>query len=729
MKLLKKTILASVLSALLPIASFAQTTTVQAADNPADIASYWAQNNEEELRSEFENISLSWGGYVLSLGHEADETTSYSALFHAFTADFARTYGVQPQQASVNQLRDYYAKRKNDYGGELLLPTMAVWKNRPMLSIVPLPDNLDAYWGNPEQSGNTYDFMASIDREDTLYFMGAYMGSFYGHPTKQKVLKNFWKKWLKRSDNSAAKQDIIPLKRAMLSEILSHDPEYAVYELASKEIDLWPQLYVSPVTVEEQSMVQGILSSVCMDDDPTEDCARFVNYANRYKYTDNITAEVRKKLSVIYYDGNWGAGIYDEVYFDSWLYHRHWRARAALAWYYDIWHPYYWWTGRYYDPFDYRWHAYPWFWGRPPVIIVRPGHHPHPPVNHGHRPPVVRPGGHGNHGGPTAHGGHGGGHHPGAHPGTNRPGGPGSRHNGGSGRRPGGNNMGGNNHNHGGHNGNPGGNNGNPGHNPGGHGGHGGNSDVNGGNHGGNNGSHGNGGAHGGNGGHNPNNGGTITNGRPRPSDIKVDKQPISVDKQPRTNMTPGSRVNHGSSNGTVRPGNNGSNGSTVQPGNSGSNGGSVRPGRSNGSTGGTTNHQPTITRPAVINRGNIERSTNPRVTTPSTNRSVGSSSSGSSYGGSSRPSTMGTTPSRSSGSYSSPSRSSHGGSYGGSNRSSGSYSSPSRSSSGGSFGGSSRSSGGSFGGSSRSSGGGFSGGSHGGSSSGSHGGSHGGRR
>lgn len=694
MKLLKNTILASVLTALLPVASFAQTTAVQAADNSADIASYWAQNNEAELRSEFENISLSWGGYVLSLGHEADENTSYSALFHAFTADFAKTYGLQPQQASLSQLRDYYAKRKNNYGGELLLPTMAIWKNRPMLSIVPLPDNLDAYWGNPDQSGDTYDFMASIDREDTLYFMGAYMGSFYGHPTKQKVLKNFWKKWAKRSDNSAAKQDIVSLKRAMLSEILSHDPQYAVYELASKEIDLWPQLYVSPVTTEEQSLVQGILSSTCLDNDPTEDCARFVNYANRYRYTNNITAEVRKQLSVIYYDDSWNGVYYDDIYFDSWLYHRHWRARAALAWYYDIWHPYYWWTGRYYNPFDYRWHSYPWYWGRPPVIIGRPGTH-HPPVNHGHRPPVVRPGGHGNHGGPTAHGGHGGGNHPGAHPGTNRPGGPGSRNNGGSGRRPGGHGAGGNNGNHG-HN--PGGHNGNPGHNPGGNNGNHGNGGQPGHNPGGNNGNHGNGGAHGGNGGHNPNNGGTITNGRPRPSDIKVDKQPISVDKQPRTNMTPGGRVtNHGSNGGTVRPGNNGSNGGTVRPGNSGSNGGA-------------TTRPTTTTRPSVINHGNIDRST--RVTTPSTNRSVGSS-----YGGANRPSTTVTTPSRSNSSF------------GNSGRSSGSYSTPSRSSSGGSFGGSSRSSGGSFGGSSRSSGGGFSGGSHGGSSSGSHGGSHGGRR
>ena len=688
MKLLKNTILASVLTALLPIASFAQTT-AQSAGNSADIASYWAQNNEEELRSEFENISLSWGGYVLSLGHEADEATSYSALFHAFTADFARVYGVQPQQASISQLRDYYAKRKNNYGGELLLPTMAVWKNRPMLSIIPLPDNLDAYWGNPDQAGDTYDFMASIDREDTLYFMGSYLGSFYGHPTKQKDLKNFWKKWMKRSDNSAAKQDIVSLKRAMLAEILSHDPEYAVYELASKEIDLWPQLYVSPVTVEEQSLVQGILSSTCLEDDPTEDCARFVNYANRYKYTENITTEVKKQLSVIYYDGNWG-GIYDELYFDSWLYHRRWRVRAALAWYYDIWHPYYWWTGRYYYPYDYRWHSYPWYWGRPPIVVVRPGTH-HPPVNHGHRPPVVRPGGHGGnggHGGSSAHDGHGGHNRPGAHPGTNRNGGPGSRHNGGAGgRRPGGNGGGGNRGN------NPGGDNGNHGHTPGGHSG---NGDVNGGN-----GSHGNGGAHGGNGGHNPNNGGTVGNNRPRPSDIKVDKKPTNVEKRPNTNVTPGSRTNHGSTGGST----------TVRPsGNNGSTGGSVRPGRDSGTMGGST------TRPTVINHGNIERNTNTRTTTPSTNRSVGSSS-----GSSSRPSTV-TTPSRSnssvgnsgrsSGSYSTPSRSSSGGSFGGS-RSSGSYSTPSRSSSGGSFGGSSHSSGGS----------------HGSSSSGSHGSSHGGRR
>ncbi len=478
MRLCKKIVFTSLFATLLPVVSLAQTPEMSAArTSQTDLISYWVNNNESALRAELEGYSLSWGSYVLSLVHESEEATAYSALFHAFTADFAGKYGVSPQQASIALLQDYYAKRKNDYGGELLLPTMAIWHKRPLLSIVPLPDRLDAFWGNPDQAGDTYDFMAAIDRDDTFYFMSSYMGAFFGHPDSQKDLKTFWKHWQKRSDNSAAKQDILSLKRAILAEILSHDPSQAVYELASKATDLWPQLYVDPATAEEQTRVQAIISSVCLQEEPTENCARFVNYANRYGYTSTIAQDLRTRVSNTYYNGTWNVGIYyDDTYYNSWLHHRRWRVDEPFLWPYDPWYPDYYWSGIYFSFYDPRPYVWAWYWHRPPVIIHHGGHRP-PHVHHGHRPPAVHPGGHRP------------GHHPGGRPG-HRPGG--------NGHKPGG---------QGGHSHNPGAN---PGHHPGGQGGHGnhpgGHNGDNGGhghNPGGHNGDNGNPG-HGNNGGHNP---------------------------------------------------------------------------------------------------------------------------------------------------------------------------------------------------------------------------------
>ena len=679
MQLLKKTILASVIAALLPIASFAQTEEVESADDTkVDVASYWTNNNEEALESAFEDYSLSWGSYITSLGHETEESTRFSDLFHAFTADFTNKYGMQPQQAPLNLLQDYYAQRKNSYGGELLLPTMAVWKNRPMLSIVPLPDQLDSYWGNPEQAGDTYDFMASIDHEDTLYFMGSHMGAFFGHPDKRQTLERFWKKWMKRKDSSAAKQDVDALKRIMLAEVLSHDAEYAVQELAAKKVDLWPALYAKPVTVEEQARVREIISDYCLKDkdkDPftiTESCMNFAKYADHFEYTNDIVQEIRNRLA----KNKTNNSGYDEIYNSSTTYVI---VDPDLLWPYDPWYGWYYQGGSYIYWHVYRPFIYPWYWRywnpwryrhHPPVVIGRPGHHRPPTIHHGHRPPTghghgghnhgLRPGGH-NHrpGGNHYNGGFGGGNRPnpgatGHRPGGNRPGGHGG--NGGNpGHNPGGNGNGGhgNGHNPGhnpGGNGNGGHGNGhNPGHNPGGNG----------------NGGHGN---PGGNPGANPgnNNGGHANPGiTVRPPAVRDNSGRTAVEHRgATTRMNPGNIRNHTGAS-------------------SGYNGGSSRP-----SSGHST------------------------VTPPS------SRPSGSSYGGSSRPSTV--TPSRSSGnsgSYSRPSipssRPSSGGFSG--SRPSGGFSS-----------GSSRPSGGFSSGSSRSSGG-FSGGSHGGSSGGSHGGSHGG--
>ena len=528
MQLLKKTILASVIAALLPVASFAQTEEVQPADDTnVDVASYWTNNNEEALETAFEDYSLSWGSYINSLGHESEESTRFSDLFHAFTADFTTKYGVQPQQASIDLLKSYYAQRKNSYGGELLLPTIAVWKNRPMLSIVPLPDQLDSYWGQPDQAADTYDFMASIDHEDTLYYMGSHMGAFFGHPTKRKTLESFWKKWMKRADSSAAKQDVDSLKRIMLAEILSHDPEYAVQELASKKVDLWPALYTKPVTQEESSRVREIVSSYCLNDSGTvtESCMNFAKYADHFEYTNDIVQEIRNQLAKNN-QATTGAANYDEIYNSSTTYVV---VDPDLLWPYDPWYGWYYQGGVYIYWNIHRPFIYPWYWRYwnpwryrhyPPVVIGRPGHHRPPTIHHGHRPPA----GHGH-----------GGHNPGLRPGgTHRPGGhhynggfgggrPNPGGNNGNGRRPGGNghnpghNPGGN-HDNGGHGGNghnpghnpggnhdngrpggnghnPGGNGHNPGHNPGGNGHNPGHNP--GGNH--DNGGHGNPGAHPGN--------------------------------------------------------------------------------------------------------------------------------------------------------------------------------------------------------------------------------------
>ena len=674
MHLLKKTMLASLIAALLPVASFAQTEDVSPADDAAvDIQSYWAGNNEEALEEAFEDYSLSWGSYILSLGHESKESTRFSDLFHAFTADFTQKYGVPPQQATLTQLQNYYKLRKDNFGGELLLPTMAVWNNRPMLSIVPLPDQLDAYWNNPDQAADTYDYMAAIDRDDTLYYMGSHMGAFFGHPTKRKTLENFWKKWLKRDDSSAAKQDVNSLKRIMLAEMLSHDPEYAVQELASKKTDLWPAVYTQPVTEEESARVREIITDYCLKDQDqgqttvTDSCMNFAKYADHFEYTNDIVQAIREQLSK---NKAQGAANYDEIYNNSTTYVI---TDPELVWPYDPWYGWYYRSGVYiyiYTPrvfiSPWYWRYWNWYWHRP-VIIGRPGHHRPPVIHHGHRPPVVHPGHGGHHPGrpgthrpPNGRPGHGGGHHPGSNgrrPGDNH----GNQgHHGGNGDNPGHNGHNGNGHNPGGNGHNPGGNGHNPGgngHNPGGNG-H--NPGGNGHNPGGNGGSHGNGDNPGGNpptthgGNTHP---GTITNGRTRPSVTREDPKPATRSEATRE----------------------------------------IGPVRRN-----TGNIGRASTYPSSGYNGSNSR---PSTTTPSR-------SSGSSFGGSSRPS----------GSSFGGSNRSSGSSFGGSNRSSSSGRSvtPSRSS-GSSFGGSSRSSGSSFGGSSRSSGG-FSGGSHGGSSSGSRG-------
>ncbi len=698
MQLLKKTILAGMCLALLSVVSFAQTQDIESADavTQADIISYWATNNEEALEKAFADYPMSWSSYVLSLGHESKEATRLSDLFHAFTADFTSQYGMKPQQASIALLKEYYAKRKYNFGGELLLPTMAVWHNRPMLSIVPQPDQLDAYWGKPDQAGDTYDFMAQIDREDTLYFMGSHMGAFFGHPTQRKTLENFWKKWMKRSDDSAAKQDIEALKRIMLAEILSHDPEYAVQELASKKVDLWPALFVGPVTPEEQANVRNIFMTYCLKKDAdtgtvsvTESCVKFAEYADRYEYSNDLVQQIRDNLA----RNKSVNGYTDEIYTTSNVY---WVADPDLLWPYDPWYGWYYQSGvriyiHVHRPFISPWYWRYWYWSRPPVI-VRPGHHRPPTVHHGHRPPVVRPG-------------HGGGHHPGGRPGTHRPGDNGRRpsHPGGHGHNPGGNgghghnpghNPGGNGghghnpgHNPGGNGGNghnPGGNGDNPGHNPGGNGGHGHNPGHNPGgngghghnpghNPGGNGGNGHNPGGNGDNPGHNPggnggNPGGNGTNPGHRPGSITMDRTRPSVtkvDAQPATRSS------------TIRE----EGRTSINPGNIGNAG-----------------H-----RPSSRYNGASSRSSTAVPNRPSSNNN---------FGGSNRPST--TTQSRSSS-----------GSHSGGSRSSSGHPSmtPNRPSFGGVSGGSSRSSSSrSFGGHSRPSGG-----SHGGSSSGSRGSSHGG--
>jgi len=660
MRLFKKTILASVITALLPIASFAQTAQTQSADDTkANIASYWSNDNKDALESAFEDYSLSWGSYINSLGHETEETTRFSDLFHAFTTDFTERYGIQPQQASINLLQEYYAKRKNSYGGELLLPTMAVWKNRPMLSIVPLPDKLNSYWGNPDQAGDTYDFMASIDREDTLYYMGSHMGAFFGHPTSRKILENFWKKWMKRDDSSVAKQDIESLKRVMLAEILSHDPEYAVQELASKKVDLWPALYVSPVSAEEQSRIREIVSSYCLNDSGTitDSCMNFAKYADYFGYTNDIVAEIRAQLAANRAQNNNVENSYtDEVYSSSTTYVV---VDPELVWPYDPWYGWYYQSGVRFYIYSYRPFISPWYWlywnpwhhhrhYRHPVIIGRPGHHRPPTIHHGHRPPVV-------------HGGHRpghGGHRPGR-PGTHRPGG--NPPNGGGHGVHGGHGNGSNPPPNGGGHGNHGGPGGSHGNNDG-HSGHG-----NPGGHPGNNGGHG---GHGNPGGHPGNNGGNGNHGTTRPHTITGNpKAEIGPAVSRQENVT--TRMNPGSIRNATRP-------STGY--NGGNNSSSSRPNVNSGSRFGE------VSRPSMPSRPSVTPS-RPSRENP---------------GSFSRPST--------------PSRSSSGNSD--------SYSRPSAPSSrsSGEFRGSRPSGGGFSSGSSRPSGG-FSGGSHGGSHSGSHGG------
>ncbi len=450
MHLFKRAILAGLCAGLFPIASFAQITDMQSADySKADLMSYWMTNDSESMRLAFENYSLPWGSYLLGLESGASR---YTDLFQAFTADFVSRYGIAPNKADKNLLQEYYARRKSDYAGHLLLPTMALWHNYPMASIIPLANHLDAYWTNPDLAGDAYDFMADIDPEATPYYVGAHMGSFRGHPTNRYVLENFWNRWILR-EGSFAQADIDYLKQLMLEEILTHEAEYAVQELASSQTDLWPAIHVSPITQQNQSKIQSIISSYCSQTNFTTSCKTFVTYASDYGYitgipqvTTTYTVIVDPILPVIR-DPRYIVGYYWPVAYIR-----------PLLWYHH-----------------------------PPVIrprprphrphIIHPGHgrpgghkpgHPggNPPPNgggnHGGKPGHGGQGGHGDHGG---HGGHGG--QPGSNGGHGgQPGG-----NGGHGGQPGGN---------GGHGGQPGGNGGQPG----GNGGHGGQPGGNGGNNG-----------------------------------------------------------------------------------------------------------------------------------------------------------------------------------------------------------------------------------------------------
>ncbi len=447
MKLLKPILLAVLFVLAYPCVANAQTGAL-INNQQREITLAWSNHNQSYLQSVFGD-DASWTEYIRDI-EDNSFTTNYSALFNALTADFFQTYGVHPQQASMQHYRDYYANHRDDYMGDFILPTIAMWYKRPYDSIIPRYEDDNSYWQNPSVAGDTYDFLAEIDRGDTIRFIGSYMGLYYGHPSEQKILKKFWEKWEKRSSSSAAKQDIPALKRAMLEEILSHDPSYAVYELASEEMDLWPQLVVDPVTAQEQNMVTGIINAVCVQDNPTVACERFINYASRYNYINDVTVEVQERLKV----------LYPHIYF---VWYHPYPFTAYVDWYYLPLRPIF------YRPYPilprYPYHRP----GRPHRPVVGP-YHPHHP-NGGHNPgghnPGHNPGGHG--GNP---GNHPGGHHPGGHdhnPGHN-PGGHGGNpgnHPGGHGDNPG--------HNPGGHGGNPGnhpgGHGDNPGHNPGGHGG------------------------------------------------------------------------------------------------------------------------------------------------------------------------------------------------------------------------------------------------------------------
>ncbi|MBO4674582.1 MAG: hypothetical protein J5601_00625 [Elusimicrobiaceae bacterium] len=390
----------------------------------------WSNHDQSYLQSLFGD-EASWTEYIRDI-ESPSFTTNYSAFYNALTADFFQIYGIHPQQASLLQYRDYYANHRNDYMGDFILPTIAMWYKRPYGSIIPRYEDENSYWNNPSVAGDTYDFLAQIDREDVIRFVGSYMGLYYGHPTEQKVLKNFWKNWEKRDSSSAARQDIPSLKRAMLAEILSHDPSYAVYELASEEMNLWPELAVDPVTTQEQNMVTGVINAVCVQDNPTVACERFINYASRYNYINDVTVEVQERLKV----------LYPHIYF---VWYHPYPFTAYVDWYYlplrpIIYRPY-----PILPPYPYH---------RPGPRPHRPGHPPYPNGGGNH------PGGHnpsGNHHGNGGHGNNPGGH--GNHPAGHGPHNPSGNHgDGGNGGNPG---------NHPGGNGdNPGAN---PGNNPGGH--------------------------------------------------------------------------------------------------------------------------------------------------------------------------------------------------------------------------------------------------------------------
>lgn len=434
MHLFKKITLAILGATLLSTASFAQKKGIQSVDAPkVDIMSSWMNHDAQSLSSAFNGYSPTWGSYLLGLEKGA---YPYAELFNAFKADFISQYRTTPNRDSINYLQQYYEQRKNDPAGHLLLPTIAIWCNYPLTSIIPLENHLNAYWGNPDLAGDAYDLMAQIDPEETFYSVAAHMGALKGHPTNQTVLESFWTSWTNRMETSAARADVTYLKQSVLEEILkyadTYGAAYTVQELASSGSNLWPAIHVSPITPANQARVQHIISSYCTESNFSTSCKTFIDYAYAYGYITAMPQGINNYVVV--------SDPVLSVVVDPWYY----------IGYHRVIYTYPLWT---------YWHH------RPHITHPRHrphGHHPHvtPPGHAGHR--AGHPGG-GGHGHPGENKGDNPGHHPGGHGhhsgGNDNPG----HHPGGGGSSQGGNN--GHPGNHDGH--------GNNGHNPGGQGGHG----------------------------------------------------------------------------------------------------------------------------------------------------------------------------------------------------------------------------------------------------------------
>lgn len=158
MKTFKTFILFSVLATMGAISSYAQTGMKEYIDGLA--------NNKRSMV--FDAVRVAPGtleNYLRSIEDPAPETAG-SGPFDLLTSLFQELLGGKdPSQASMEEYQEFYEAMKSYPAGKLVLPTIAIWKNKTTDGLAPFRHQNSPFWADPEQAAKMYNTMAAVDNE------------------------------------------------------------------------------------------------------------------------------------------------------------------------------------------------------------------------------------------------------------------------------------------------------------------------------------------------------------------------------------------------------------------------------------------------------------------------------------------------------------------------------------------------------------------------------------